>query len=186
MKLLLVIALVAVFPFVVLATDYQGNCSVAFQGTSTLHDFEGTGSCQPFTVSEHDGIMTVPALSVAVAGMDTDNSKRDKKMRGMFDSEKYPLITGSTGPVILGDIRNAMTGGSDSAAEVQIQLKIRDIEKTVTASLQNVVETDAKITADLVFSLSLTEYQLEPPSVLGIIKVGDTVNVRTSFSLDAQ
>lgn len=186
MKLLLVIALVAVFPFVALAIDYQGNCSVAFQGTSTLHNFEGTGRCQPFTVAEHDGTMTVPMLSVAVASMDTDNSKRDKKMREMFESEKYPLIVGMTDPVILNDVRNALAAGVDNTAEVNIQLKIRDIEKNVTAALQNVVEADSGITADLNFSLSLTEFKLEPPSVLGIIKVGDMVNVKTSFSLVAQ
>ena len=189
MKLLFVAVLIFAIPFApftALATDYQGSCSVAFQGTSTLHNFEGTGSCQPFMVDENAGVMTVPALSVAVSGMDTDNSKRDKKMRAMFDAETYPLITGRTGTVVLGELRKAVAEGKGGSAGFDIELKIRNIEKPVTAVLQNIVETDSKLTADLVFSLSLADYQLEPPSVFGFIKVGDIVKVTTSFVLDAR
>ena len=184
MRLLIVFALLLTFPVSALAIDYQGNCSVVFQGSSTLHDFYGKGSCQPFSVSENAGGMVIPELNVAVAGMDTDNSKRDKQMRKMFNTETYPLIKGSIGPVSLTDIRKALNENDDNAAEVVFQLKIRDIEKPVTASLQNIVETEAKITADLAFTLSLADYQLKPPSVFFIIRVGDSVNVTTSFSLE--
>lgn len=186
MRLLIVFLLLFVLPFTALATDYQGNCSIVFQGSSTLHDFEGKGSCQPFMASVKAGVMTIPELRVAVSGMDTDNSKRDKKMREMFDNETYPLIAGSTGPVVLGAIRKALEESADSASEIVFQLKIRDFEKPVTAVLKNVVDTDSAIIADLVFSLSLAEFQLKPPSVLGFIRVGDSVNVTASFSLDAQ
>ena len=186
MKVLLVFALFFILPFTALATEYQGNCSIVFQGSSTLHDFEGKGNCEPFTVSETEGIMTVPELVVTVSGMDTDNSKRDKKMHEMFNQDIYPLIKGSTGPVLLGEIRKALKENADSAKEVLFDLTIRETVKPVSAGLQNVVELDSTITADLVFSVSLAEYQLEPPSVLGIIRVGDQVKVTTSFSLAAR
>lgn len=182
-KSLFVFALFLVFPFTALATEYQGSCSIVFQGSSTLHDFEGKGNCEPFTVSETGGIMNVPELVVAVAGMDTDNSKRDKKMHEMFNSDLYPLIKGSTGPVIIGEIRKALKENGDSTEEVLFELTIREIVKPVTATLQNIVETGSTITADMVFSVSLAEYKLKPPSVLGIIRVGDQVNVTASFSL---
>lgn len=183
MKFLIVASLCFLFPFSTFATDYQGNCSVLFQGTSTLHDFEGKGRCQPFSVSETDGLMTIPELNVAVAGMDTDNAKRDKKMLGMFEADKYPLITGRTGPVEINSLRKTLQEDSGNTPEVLFNLKIRDIEKPVTAVLKNIVETDSTISADLVFSLLLPDYQLKPPSVLGIIKVGEIVDVTTSFTL---
>ena len=73
----------------------------------------------------------------------------------------------------------------DSTPPLLFQLQIRDIEKPVTAVLQNIVETEGKITADLTFTLSLDDYQLKAPSVLGIIRVGDSVKVTTSFLLEA-
>ncbi|PLX93774.1 MAG: hypothetical protein C0619_04035 [Desulfuromonas sp.] len=75
----------------VIAASYQGTCSITFQGSSTLHDFEGKDSCQPFIVNEKDGVLGVPELAVAVSGMDTDNSRRDKKMHAMFEVEAFPL-----------------------------------------------------------------------------------------------
>ncbi|HKJ04883.1 MAG TPA: YceI family protein [Geopsychrobacteraceae bacterium] len=186
MKILIVVALFVALPFSALAVDYQGHCSVLFQGSSTLHDFDGKGSCQPFTVTENSGRMTIPELKVSVADMDTDNSKRDKKMFQMFEAEKYPVITGNTGAVVLDSFRSKLKERNDSAADIVIDLKIRDIEKPVTAQLKNVNETSSEISADLVFQVSLSDYQLEPPSVLGIIRVGDVVNVTVSLLLKAQ
>ena len=183
--MLIFFALLLIYPVTALAIDYQGNCSVVFQGSSTLHDFNGTGSCQPFSISENAGIMTISELNVAISGLDTDNSRRDKQMRKMFDAVTYPLVKGSIGSVDLADIRKSLHENKDSTTEAVFQLKIRDIEKTVTAVLQNIVETEAKITADLVFTLSLADYQLKPPTVFFIIRVGDSVKVTTSFTLEA-
>lgn len=186
MRLLLVVALFLFLPFSALAIDYQGNCSVVFQVSSTLHDFEGTGSCEPFTVSENAGVMNFPELSVAVAGMDTDNSKRDKQMREMFNADIYPLITGSAEAVVVKDIRKIMTESNDDTAGTVFKLNIRETEKPVIATLKNIVEADSAITADLVFSVFLPDYQLKPPSVLGFIRVGKNIDVTVSFSLVAQ
>jgi len=172
-------------PSISLATDYQGNCTVAFEGSSTLHNFNGKGRCEPFIASENAGIINVPELTVAVADMDTDNSSRDNKMHKMFEAEKYPLITGMSGPVSLSTIRKTLEENIDSTQPLLFQLKVRDIEKPVTAILQNIVETEDKLTADLAFTLSLADYKLKAPSVLGIIRVGDTIKVTTSFLLEA-
>jgi polyisoprenoid-binding protein YceI len=185
MKWFVLLFLIFALPCPSLATDYRGSCTVVFEGSSTLHDFEGNGRCQPFTVEETDEIMHVPALNVAVSGMETGNDKRDQKMREMFEAEQFPLITGTTGPIPLKDFRMAQATGSDTS-EVAMQLQIRDITKPVVARVQNLVMTAAKITADLNFSLSLADYQLKPPSVLGIIRVGDQVNVSVSFVLEPQ
>ncbi len=183
MRLSILLILFIALPFSVLATDYQGRCVIAFQGSSTLHDFEGKGVCQPFTVDENNGIMSIPEIQVAVSGMDTDNSTRDKKMLEMFDEKNYPLITGLIGPVNLADILNTLKENRDRVVEVVFDLKIRNTVKSVTAKFINVVETDSNITADLTFAVSLDDYQLKPPSVLGFIRVNDQVNVTATFSL---
>ncbi|MFC1778908.1 YceI family protein [Thermodesulfobacteriota bacterium] len=185
MRTFIFFTLFLLLPSISLATDYQGNCTVAFEGSSTLHNFNGKGRCEPFIASENAGIINVPELTVAVADMDTDNSSRDNKMHKMFEAEKYPLITGMSGPVSLSTIRKTLEENIDSTQPLFFQLKVRDIEKPVTAILQNIVETEDKLTADLAFTLSLADYKLKAPSVLGIIRVGDTIKVTTSFLLEA-
>ena len=185
MRTFIFFTLFLLLPSISLATDYQGNCTVAFEGSSTLHNFNGKGRCEPFIASENAGIINVPELTVAVADMDTDNSSRDNKMHKMFETEKYPLISGMSGPVSLSTIRKALEENIDSTQPLFFQLKVRDIEKPVTAILQNIVETVDKLTADLAFTLSLADYKLKAPSVLGIIRVGDTIKVTTSFLLEA-
>ena len=173
MRYLLGLFLTFTLSSTVFATDYRGECAIAFHGSSTLHDIHGKAACQPFTVSKVDGVVDMSKLTVAVAGMDTDNSKRDKKMREMFEEKKYPVITGSAGPVALKDVHS----------KVSFNLKIRDIVKPVTATVTNYLETDSRISADVAFTLSLADYQLKPPSVLGMIKVGDKVSVKATIVL---
>jgi len=175
-RYLLSLILIFALSSTVFATDYHGECAIAFKGSSTLHDFHGKAACQPFTVSRIDGVVDMSNLTVAIAGMDTDNSKRDKKMREMFDEKKYPVITASSGPVALKDVRN----------RVSFKLKIRDIVKPVTATVTNFVETDSRISADVAFTLSLAEYQLKPPSVLGMIKVDDKISVKATIVLNTK
>jgi len=187
MRYLLTTALLLTLSSTVFATDYRGSCTVIFQGSSTLHGFQGKAHCQPFAVSKTDGVLDISKISLAVADMDTDNAKRDRKMREMFEEKRFPVITGSAGPVALQDIRTgSKKEGSDSASKAVIRLKIRDIAKPVTATVTNFVETEARITADLAFTLSLAEYQLKPPSVLGLIRVDDKVSVTATVTLNAK
>lgn len=176
MRYLFGFILFLIVPSAVLAGDYQGECTVSFHGSSTLHDFHGRGACQPFTATRTDGVVDISRITVAVAGLDTDNSKRDKKMREMFDEKKYPVITAGSGPLALKDARS----------KVAFRLKIKDIEKPVTATVTNFTETDAGITADVAFTLSLAEYHLKPPSVLGMIRVDDKVSVQATIVLNAK
>lgn len=186
MKYLLVLVLVFVLPLPCLAIEYSGNCSIVFHGSSTLHDFQGNGSCQPFTVKENAGTMIPPELKVVVAEMETGNAKRDKKMREMFAEEQFPLITGTSSPISLDDLRRRLELGKDSAGDVTINLKIRDITRPVKTTVHNIVITDSTIKADMDFPLFLADYQLKPPSVLGLIRVGDRIDVTVSFVLESR
>lgn len=185
MRLLLIIFLLCVFPATLFASEYQGNCAITFKGSSTLHDFDGKAKCQPFTVSVTDGVIDASKLSVAIADMDTDNSRRDNNMREMFEDKKFPLITGNAGAIALKELRGAQKKGADSSHKISFKLKIRDVVHPVTATVKNLVETDGHITADIHFTLSLAEFHLTPPSVLGMIKVDDKIEVKSSFVLNA-
>jgi len=183
MRFLLFFVLIFALPVSSFAADYKGNCTISFQGTSTLHDIHGKARCQPFTVNNIDGVIDMSGVSVAIADMDTGNSKRDKQMREMFEDKTFPMITGNAGMIALKDIRAGRKNAPGSAHKISFKLKIRNIVKPVTATVTNFVETDSRITADIAFTLSLAEYQLKPPIVLGMIKVDDKVAVTAAFVL---
>lgn len=182
MKCLLAALLALAFASPALATDYNGTCTVTFKGSSTLHDFHGKGKCEPFTVSGSDGVIDMSRIVVPVAGMDTGNKRRDKKMYEMFEEKKFPLIATNAGPLHLKDFRKK----PGEPARVTFRLQVRDVTRQVNATVTNYVESGSKITADVSFPLSLAEYQLKPPSVMGLVNVDDKVSVSASFVLEAK
>lgn len=165
------------------ARDYQGGCDISFYGRTAFKGFRGTVSCQPFSVSEVNGFVESPVISVRVAQMDTNNAKRNIQLREMFEEDKFPLITGSADRIPMEDILSILKRGPSATTEVSFQLTIRDITHQVAATIKNLVETETSITAELEFAVSLASYQLSPPSLLGIIRVADIIKATAHFVL---
>jgi hypothetical protein len=165
----------------------DGTCEVAFVGTSTLHDFSGKGACIPFQVTLGEAMDSArvedgKGIRVAVTGLGTDNRKRDAKMREMFECENFPFVRGTMpafDPRRLAEKLRAAREGTPLAFD----LTIRDITRRIEARAIHFRESENEITFELDFDLSLQDYHLEPPSVLGIIGVGDTVSVKAPFRL---
>jgi len=166
----------------------RGACDVAFLLTSTLHDVHGIARCLPFeAVLDRDpaGRQVIPTveLDVPVTGMDTRNTTRDGKMREMFLSERFPRIHAAAREVDVERLRVELGKGREGKAPLDLLLRIRDVERKIRATASNLKETGDRVTFDLEFPVSLGEYDLKAPSVLGIIRVGDKVSVKASFTL---
>jgi len=170
------------------AAALEGTCQVNFYGDSTLHAFEGKGACEPFTLesTEREGISVIlPAqVEVPVASLDTDNSSRDKKMREMFDSENFPKITGSFADIdpqaLVGTWQGSGTG------ELPFNLTIRDVTRPVKATVTRMNVDHQRLEASFVLNLSLADFGLEAPGVLGIIRVADEVRVEIDVQLNGE
>ena len=166
----------------------RGACDVAFLITSTLHDVPGSARCMPFgAVLARDaaGRQVIPTVEVEVpvAGMDTRNTTRDGKMREMFLSERFPRIHAAAHDVDVERLRVETGKGREGVASIDLLLRIRDVERKVRATAGNLKESGERVTFDLEFPVSLGEFNLKPPSVLGIIRVGDKVSVKATFTL---
>jgi hypothetical protein len=172
------------------AADLKGNCEIRILGTSTLHDFTGAVQCQPFPVRlvrGSDGRTMIPAvgISVLVDEMDTRNKSRDKQMREMFQSGKFPRIQAFLADLDPDKIRQEMSKGQNGKGTVELSLKIRDVERRIRATVGNLRETPGRVSFDSEFQLSLKDYDLKPPTVLfGAIRVGDSIKVNATFRLD--
>ena len=174
------------------AGELKGNCELRILGTSTLHDFAGTVRCQPFTVTLAGGADGRPVIhgveiAVPVAEMDTENRKRDKQMRDMFQGDRFPLIRAVLGNLDPDDIRQDMRKGPSGKGTVEFTLRIRDIEHRIRAVIRNLRETPGRVSFDAEFPVSLKKYDLKPPSpFFGAIRVGDKVDVNAAFRLEAE
>jgi len=166
----------------------RGACDVAFLITSTLHDVPGTARCLPFAAvlaRDAAGRQVIPSVEVEVpvAGMDTRNSSRDVKLREMFRSERFPRIHAAAQDVDVERLRVETGKGREGIASIDLLLRIRDRERKVRARASNLKETGERVTFDLEFPVSLGEFDLKAPSVLGIIRVGDKVSVNANVTL---
>ncbi|PLY00900.1 MAG: hypothetical protein C0624_11225 [Desulfuromonas sp.] len=168
-----------------LADNLEGSCQLRFYGDSTLHSFDGQGACTPFIleIENRDGsrYLDTAQVEVPVAGFDTDNSSRDKTMRGMFDSELYPKITGT-----FSDLRvDALLADwqATGAGELPFMVTVRDVTRPVTASVIRLSVTPEQVTATFELPVSLADFGLEAPGVLGIIRVADAVRVEIDLQL---
>ncbi len=166
----------------------RGGCDVAFLITSTLHDVPGSARCLPFTAvlaRDASGREVIPSVEVEVpvAGMDTRNRSRDGQMREMFRSERFPRIRAAAHNVDVERIRAEAGTGRGGDPSIDLLLRIRDVERKVRATAGNLKESGERITFDIQFPVSLKEFDLKAPSVLGIIRVGDKVSVKANFTL---
>lgn len=123
------------------------------------------------------------AVEVAVAGMDTRNKSRDGQMREMFRADRFPRIRGTAHDVDVERLREEMGKGRGGKAPLELLLRIREVERKIRVMASNLSESGDRVTFDLEFPVSLAEFDLKAPSVLGIVRVGDKVSVKTTFTL---
>ena len=194
---LLLATLVAVFPSPsarAASTDgpvpagFLGACDIGFLATSTLHDVSGSARCQPFSLrisrdASGKEVIPVVEVEVPVAVMDTRNRSRDGRMREMFRSDRFPRIHAVARDVDVGRLRVEIGKGRGGDASIDLLLRIRDVERKVRATASNLKESGERVTFDLDFPVSLGGFDLKAPSVLGIIRVGDMVSVKATFTL---
>ncbi len=150
---------------------------ITFTLKSTLHDVEGYARTISSQFQEDSGIAQ-GSFNVDVAGLTTDHFKRDKNMYTMFDLEKYTQIHFDFDHV---DFKEALTSGHGPVlfnGVMTIHHMSKPLSVTATAHL-----VDGVLVIEGEFPINLNDYQLKPPSVMGIIRVNKIVNVKYSIVL---
>ncbi len=166
------------------AAELNGSCQIRFSGDSTLHGFSGVASCEPFTFKNLKGqgeesLFEKGRVKVAVVRMDTDNDSRDSKMFKMFDAGNFPFISGHFPQFNPQQLIARM----QSDMHLPFELTIRDISNSVDATLKDINLNGDQLTFTAEFPVSLASFGLEPPGVLGIIRVADDVQVAVDVTL---
>jgi hypothetical protein len=169
--------LLATFPLRAAAAEASvqrlpAMATVRFAGTSTLHDFGGSLPSQPFTLVLSNGTWSAEA-DVLSGLMNTAHEKRDRKMHEMFATNTFPKMRGS--------VTAAPVPGA-AGTNATLRLKIRDKSHDVAARIIGWTEDARQITFHAAWELSLKDYALKPPSVLGVIRVGDRIKLEAGVT----
>lgn len=145
--------------------------SVEFEGNSTLHRFSGVAKEHAAEIKA--GIDGHPTLlvTIPVKNLDTDHEGRDEKMREMFEADKFPEIRG---------VADLATLQDPAKNRVPVELTIHDQTRIIEA-LKITDAADPAGTIRLSWTVSLSSFGLKAPTVIGLIRVYDEVNVTAVF-----
>lgn len=163
------------------AEIWKGQASIAFDGTSTLHDWGGKVTAQPFkadvTMNGDKPQRIVSTVTVKAAEMDTEEAKRDENMRKAMKVTEHPLIVGKI------DAKFSEVAAAGTPTKLPIELNLLGKPQNVTGTISNWKLEGGKATFDLEFPVSMKASGISVPTVLLFIKVGDGIKVRASVTL---
>lgn len=152
--------------------SWPATATIRFAATSTLHDFGGELSAQPFTLSISNGNWSAEA-DVLAGQMKTSNEKRDTSMYQMMDTNRHPRLHGI---VAWSPIPTAV------GTNATLNLTIRDSKADLPVRVTDWQETAEEIRFHAEWEVSLKQFSLKPPSVLGVIRVGDRVKLNADVT----
>ena len=107
------------------------------------------------------------AVSMKVASFDSDNNNRDSHAMEVLEGLKYPNVT-----FVSSDIK----GGDNGMLTAKGTLTFHGVAKPVTIQVTR-KDAGGKMTVTGEFPVSMTEYNIERPSLMGI-KTDDEMTLR--------
>lgn len=159
------------------AQAMQGACEATFSGSAPMDRFGGTVSAEPFTVQVQDQRADWQ-VEVQPIKMSTKKKGRDEAMHKMFRIPEFPVISGAAHNIDLA----ALTAGGDQPVEIPFTLTILGTAKEMTAAVSNVKDDGQQLSFDATFVVSLKDFSLKPPVLMGMIRVRDAVPVTAHFT----
>ncbi len=165
-------------------TAWKGRGDILFSGTSTLHEWSGKVTAQPFvakvTADDAGQLQRLEAVvAVKVAEMDTAEAGRDKNMRKSMQAGDFPLVTATMNA----PFSKIMDAGSKTPARLPFALELLGRKHQVNGKISHWKAAGNEASFGLDFELSLKECGITVPSVLFVVRVGDTIQVHATVKL---
>lgn len=171
------------------AERWQGSCLVKFLGTSTLGKWSGEVQTQPFSVSVADpSRLAASAVKCTVKAnsdeLDTKNERRNKSMKEAMQTSLYPEITVRLADdFTMAQTKPVQDEGIVRPTVIPFLVEVLGKERTAQGVVKNCRVVEGLMTFDVEFPVSLKAWGIETPTVMGIIRVGDTIRICAQVSL---
>ena len=156
---------------------------IKFTSRVTAFTFSGvTDQIDGFIYWEGDSLFTPKTqlhFEVNLAGFDTGIGKRDRDMREVLDTDKWPRA------VYNGQIaEHAAVDSTVVAYRVQTKgtLSLRGVDRAIEVPGTVVVE-EGRSRVEAAFSFKLADYEIEAPTLAAFVKVSQEIAVEVSVNL---
>ncbi len=150
---------------------------VGFDAKSTLHDFSGVTAKVDgkFSVNlAKPGEKPLGTITVETKSLDTGLVDRDVDMKKCLGAEQFASLTFEWSGFSATSVdAKAMTVTGKAGGKLTIRGKSHDVSMPVKVS----VDASKRIAIDGELSIKLSDYDVAPPSQLGLIKVEDEVKI---------
>jgi hypothetical protein len=183
---ILLAGLLSVAPAVA-QTKYEsiGGVKIVIEGTSNIHDWDmksDKGSCSGiFDVSNTGAVtgMSFLNFSVPAESLKSEHTSMDKNSYKALHTSKYAQINFTASSATI-----KPNGNTGYVLTAKGRLTISGVTKDVVLTANGVVNPDKSITYSGAYQLKMTDYSVEPPSLMfGAIKTGDAITVKFNLLL---
>ena len=163
-------------PRVALVLD-PARSEVRFRAEATGHAFTGRtrriGGRATLAPGDLSGVAGASA-EVEAASLETGNGLRDRKMRRMLESDRYPRILFRAARFAPGDLPRE--GGKEFRGVLSGEITVRGVTTPVSFDVAGAWE-GAGLRASGAGEVRFTDFGMKPPRVLGWLRVEDRIRL---------
>ncbi|HHN74377.1 MAG TPA: YceI family protein [Acidobacteria bacterium] len=164
-------------------TVLSGSSEVGFEGSSTLHDFVGRSDQVSGSVRfdpQQPASGATGHIEVRAASLDTDNRGRNKQMYKRLETDRFPLITFDLEAFEL----SARGDGGSLSGVARGVISIHGIGRPLAMDVTLLPLAGDGWKVEGRSEVEMPAFSIEPPRVLGLIKVAPKVTIFVALRLE--
>jgi polyisoprenoid-binding protein YceI len=125
----------------------------------------------------------VGSITVDINQFASDSARRDEMIRGRWlESSRFPIAEFT--PTAIQGLPDGDVQGRGILLKITGDLRIRDVTRSATFDVSLKLEGET-ITGVATTTILMTDFGFDPPSILGILKAGNEVNLEFRFTARA-
>lgn len=152
--------------------------AISYTGSAPLHDWTGTSRSVSgeVTFSTVDPSGASVRISAPVTSFDSGNATRDRKMHSLTDADTHPRVVFEARAV-------EVTSWNGEQGRWRLRGSLTFAGRRGTVESEAAVRwRGGRLTAEGAFSISLTAYHVERPSIVGF-PIGDEIEIEYDLLL---
>lgn len=159
--------------------ESSGKVFIILEGTSNVHDWHMNSDKGVFNIVVDENISKISALKFAlpVESLKSEHAGLDKNTYKALKTKKYATIH-----FVATDVTAKKISDRSFIIKSNGKLTISGVTKDILLSATASIGSDNTITYSGTYSLNMTDYEVEPPTImLGAIKTGNAVTIKYSM-----
>lgn len=157
------------------AQSLEATCEITFSGSSGLGTWTGRVPALRVRPTPAAGGHWNAVIEIPIESLEDGNKPRDAQLHAMFESRKWPTLRA--------ELRDFDPLEVEKTSKIPVELTIRDQKRRLEATVSrwHVLGGRTEFEADV--SVSLEDFALEAPSMLGLSKVNDEVEIHARVAV---